>query len=172
MYDRMLCTLQCVKRLADDMLSRLCEYLNRHIIRDQILLDQRAEELILGIGSCRETDLDFLKTDLYEELEELYLLLQRHRNDEGLIAISQIHAAPYRCMVYIFFLSPLHAADGWHKILANILVVVHHNHFLLFSYILKASSRIACTRKKPPPEILSDLKRRKMTNLSRYHSYS
>ena len=142
MHDRMLCSLKCLKGLADDVFSRLCQHLNRHIVRNQILLNQSAEKLVLGIGSCREADLDLLETDLYEELEKLYLLLQRHRNDEGLIAIPQIHTAPYRCMIYIFLLGPLHAANRWHKILANILVVVHHNHFLLFSYILKASSRI------------------------------
>ena len=52
------------KGLADDVLSRLCQYLNRHIIRNQILLNQSAEELVLGLGSCREAHLDLLETDL------------------------------------------------------------------------------------------------------------
>ena len=60
----MLRTFQRFKGLADDMLSGLCQYLDRHVIRNQILLDQRAKKLILRLGSCREAHLDLLEIRL------------------------------------------------------------------------------------------------------------
>ena len=47
------------------MLSRLCQHLNRHIVRNHILLDQSTEKLIFCIRSCRETNLDLLETNIY-----------------------------------------------------------------------------------------------------------
>lgn len=72
----MLCTFQCFKCLTDDVLSRLSQHLDCDVIRNQILLDQRAKELILRVRSCREAYLDLLKSDLHQQFEKFYFLLQ------------------------------------------------------------------------------------------------
>jgi len=46
------------------MLSCLSQHLDRYILRDQILLDQRTEKLILCLRSSRKSNLDLFKTNL------------------------------------------------------------------------------------------------------------
>ena len=66
MYHRLLCTFQCFKCLADDMLSGLCQYLNGNIIRDQILFNECPKEMIFCLRCSREAYFDFFKTNLYQ----------------------------------------------------------------------------------------------------------
>ena len=61
------------------MLSCLSQHLDRYILRDQILLDQRTEKLILCLRSSRKSNLDLFKTNLYKKLEKFHFLLQAHR---------------------------------------------------------------------------------------------
>ena len=65
MDHRMRRTLNSFKCLLNNMLSCLSQYLNGHIIWDHILLNQRSHELVLGIGCCRESNLDLFKSDIY-----------------------------------------------------------------------------------------------------------
>ena len=43
------------------------------------MLRSGAKEFVLGLRCCREADLDLFETNLDEEFEEFYLLLQAHR---------------------------------------------------------------------------------------------
>ena len=54
-------TFDCLKGLADDVLSGLSQYLDGNILRDQVAVDQGTKEGILCLGSCRETNLDFFE---------------------------------------------------------------------------------------------------------------
>src|SRR5699024_9311920 len=74
----------------------------------------------------READLDLLEADFDEQLEKLQLLLQAHRDDERLVAIAQIDAAPYRRFVHILFLRPFHARLRRHEILSAVLFKSFH----------------------------------------------
>ena len=58
--------LQSLKGLADDMLSCLCQNLERNILRYHIALDQGAQELIFRLGCRGESDLDLLEADLHQ----------------------------------------------------------------------------------------------------------
>ena len=60
------CTLDCLEGLTDDMLSRLRQYLNGHILRDHVALDQSTDKIVLGVRGSRETYLDLLESDLYQ----------------------------------------------------------------------------------------------------------
>ncbi len=63
-------SLKGLKGLADNVLSGLGQYLDGHIVRNQILLNQGSEKCILCLGSRRKSYLDLLKTYLTQKLEE------------------------------------------------------------------------------------------------------
>ena len=75
MYDCVRRTFHRLKRLFDDMFSRLCQHLHGHVIRDHIPLDQRAHKVKFCLGSRRKSYFDLLKPDLYEHPEKLQLFL-------------------------------------------------------------------------------------------------
>ena len=108
--------LQRIKGLADDMLPGLGQHLNGHIIRNHVPLDQRPQELILRVGSRRETHLDLLKTDIHQHLKKFQLLFQAHGLDQGLVAVPQIHAAPHRRLLYNVPAHPVVGDFRGHKI--------------------------------------------------------
>ena len=108
------------------MLPRLGEHLDRHIVRDHVLLDQSAEKLILCLRCSRETDLDHFKSDVYEELEEFQFFIQAHGFDQRLVAVAQIHAAPDRRFVNSVFFHPVIARLGRHKISLFVFLPVFH----------------------------------------------
>ena len=56
-------SLYCFKCFLDDMFTCLSQYLYGHIVRNHILLDQSAHELIFCLGCCRKTDFDLFKSD-------------------------------------------------------------------------------------------------------------
>ena len=67
-----------LERLLDDMFPGLGQYLHRHIIRNHILLNQRAHELIFRLRGRRESHLNLLEANVHQHLEELQFLLQAH----------------------------------------------------------------------------------------------
>ena len=126
MHNDILCALNCLKCLLDDMLSRLCQNLDRHIIRNQILLDQCTAKLIFCLRCCRETDLDFLEAYTYQFFEKFKLFFQTHRNNQCLITITQIHAAPCRCLIDILLVYPVCALYRRHIIATLVMLKILH----------------------------------------------
>ena len=93
--------LRADKRLEgflDEVLARLHEHLDGHVVGDEALLDEQPVEGELSVRRGREADLDLLEAALHERLKQLELLRDVHRHCEGLIAIAQVHAAPERRM--------------------------------------------------------------------------
>ena len=120
------CSLYSFKCSLDDMLSCLCQYLDRYIIRNHVFFDQGSHKLIFCLGSSRESNLDLLKSNIYQHLEKLQLFIQTHRLDQCLISITQINAAPdWRC-VYIIFFHPVIFKFRRHKILSLVFFTVFH----------------------------------------------
>ena len=78
----------------DQILARLHEHLEPHVIRDAVLLDEPAVEGELGVGGRGEADLDLLEAALHERLKQLELLADVHRHGQRLVAVAQVHAAP------------------------------------------------------------------------------
>ena len=62
----------------------------------EVLLDERAHEVEVGLARGGEPDLDLAVAHLHEELEHPQLALRVHRLDEGLVAVAQVDAAPRR----------------------------------------------------------------------------
>ena len=55
MHDDVFRAADGLKRLADQVLARLHQHLNGHVVRDEVLFDQRAENFILRFRRGRET---------------------------------------------------------------------------------------------------------------------
>ena len=84
---------------GDQLGARLRQHLNRHVLGDQVLLDDLPHEGEIGVRGRREPDLDLLEAEAQQEIEHAALLLGPHRFDERLIAVAQIDRAPHRCLV-------------------------------------------------------------------------
>ena len=69
-------TLDGLEGAADDVVAALGQHLHGDIVGDHILLDEGAQELVLGLAGGREADLDLLEADPDQHLEELQLLFQ------------------------------------------------------------------------------------------------
>ena len=85
---------QALERAGDELRARLGEHLDGDIGRDQVLLDELAHEVELGLGRRREADLDLLEADPHEVLEHPQLAGGVHGLDQRLVAVAQVHAAP------------------------------------------------------------------------------
>ena len=126
MNDGVFRTAQSLKGLGNDMLSRLRQNLNGDVVGDHIVFDQRAAEFVFRLARRGETDLDLLEADLDEKLEEFELFLKAHRDDERLIAVAQVHAAPNRRLVEICFLRPVGGGLHGEKLFCVFFVSLHN----------------------------------------------
>ena len=131
MDDGVLDALECVERLANDVLARLREHLDRHVVRDEVVLDEAAQELILCIGGRGEADLDLLEADLEEHLVELELLIEAHRDDECLVAVTHIDTAPDGGMIRRVLLEPINVHRRRQEITLAVFLIVLHQTSLL-----------------------------------------
>ena len=124
------CALDGLERLADDVVTALGQHLHGHILGDAVAVNQRAQELVLGLAGGGETDLDFLKADFDQHIVKFKFFFQVHRHDQALVAIAQIHTAPGRGLLDMVFLGPLidMARFDRRRIVAYIVLgCVHHN---------------------------------------------
>ena len=108
---------QRFKGFGNDVFARLGEYLNGDIVRNQIPFDKGAAEFVFSLAGGREADLNFLKADADEIAEKFELFFKAHRNDERLVAVAKIHAAPDRRFVDAVFFHPFGIFDVCRKIL-------------------------------------------------------
>ena len=131
MENDVLCALDGLKRLFDEVFARLDKHLNGHVVRDVPALNERAQDLILRLRRGGEAHLNLLKADVHEHVEHLELFLQVHRVNERLIAVAQVNAAPdrglgdhlvrplavfklYGCKRHILFASFVHVKFSFH----------------------------------------------------------
>ena len=108
------------------MLAGLRQHLDCHVIRNHVLLDQCAQELIFCLGCSRKTDLDHFESDIHEHLEEFQFLIQTHWLDQSLVAVSQVNAAPDRSLVDRIFLHSVITGLRRHKICLFVFLPVFH----------------------------------------------
>src|SRR5262249_49215946 len=92
-------TLERLIRALDQLLTALREHLDGHVLGDEILVDELAHEVIVGLAGGWKTDFDLLEPHLHEHLKHAPLALDIHRVDERLVAVTQIHRAPQRCLL-------------------------------------------------------------------------
>ena len=78
----------------DEGVPGLGEHLDRDIVGDQVVVDEAAHEVEVGLTGAGEPDLDLLVAHANEQVEHDALALGAHRVDEGLVTVAQIHGAP------------------------------------------------------------------------------
>ena len=161
-----------IEGLFNNMGAGLGEHLDGDILRDQVVLDDGAQKLVLGLRGGGEAHLDLLKAHLQQQAVELQFLLQVHGGDEGLVAVPQVDAAPLGGLGEALLLHPVQAGFRGHVVSRAVLVVVFHGVGPFLSWwdgrgcgvLLEKGAE---TTKKPssPPE------ETKAKQLPRYHSY-
>ena len=94
MNDRLFRALQALEAGLDQVLARLGEHLDDHVVGDPVLPDQARDEIELGGTRARKADFDLLHAHLAEQLEEAGLLLGIHRVDQRLVAVAHVGRQP------------------------------------------------------------------------------
>ncbi len=85
-------------RPLDQFLTGLGQYLDGDVRGDVTALDQLTDEVEVRLARGGEADLDLLVAHLDQQREHLHLARGRHRVDQCLVAVSQVHAAPPGCV--------------------------------------------------------------------------
>ena len=99
MDDGVLRPLQTLDGAANEMFAGLRQHLYADVFGDAVFLDEPPGKVEFGLGSRGKAHLDLLEADLRQQVEQLELLLHVHGDGKGLVAVPQIHAAPYRGMI-------------------------------------------------------------------------
>jgi hypothetical protein len=76
--------------------SDLGEHLDRDVVGYQVVLDELADEVEVGLAGRREADLDLLVAHPDQQLEHPPLAVGCHRVDQRLVAVPQVDGAPAR----------------------------------------------------------------------------
>ena len=126
MYYCMRSPLDRLKGPFYDVFPRLCQHLDRHILRNHISFDQCTHELVFCLRCRREPDLNLFESHIHKQLEKLHLFIQAHGLDQRLVAIPQVYAAPGRRMVDIILFHPVITVYRRHKISPCVLFIILH----------------------------------------------
>ena len=80
----------------DQVLARLHQYLEPHIVGRAFFLDKPAIEGELCIGRGGKADFNLLEPAFYQRLKKFEFLAHVHGHRERLVAVAQVHTAPDR----------------------------------------------------------------------------
>ncbi len=96
MDDRLLGAAQRLEGALDQLVAGLGQHLDGDVVGDQVVLDELADEVEVGLAGGREADLDLLVAHPDQQLEHPPLAVGRHRVDQRLVAVAQVDRAPAR----------------------------------------------------------------------------
>ena len=85
-----------LERALDQFRAALGQHLDRDIIGDRAGLDDRANEVEVGLRGGGKGDLDLLEPHVRQQPEHAVLAFDAHRLDQRLIAVAEVDRAPYR----------------------------------------------------------------------------
>src|SRR3954465_2890970 len=85
---------EALEGTLDELFAALRQHLDPDVRGDQVLFNELADEVEIGLRGSRKPDLDFLETDPEQHVPEPPLALGIHGIDERLIAVAQVDAAP------------------------------------------------------------------------------
>ena len=80
-----------------------------------------------------------VRADLDKCLEKFKLLIEAHGDNQCLVAVAQIDAAPLRCMIDIGFFRPAHGRILYVKILSVVLLIIFHDSSAFPKYCVKSA---------------------------------
>ena len=87
-------TVDAFKSAADQIFAALHEYLDGHVIRDQIMIDQMSAEIKIRLAGGGKANFDFLEAHFNQRIPHADFAVGAHGFDEALVTIAQIHATP------------------------------------------------------------------------------
>ena len=99
MDDDLLRALHRLERALDQLGAALGQHLDRHALRNVAGLDDRADEVEIGLRRRGKGDLDLLEAHVHEQPEHAVLAIDAHRLDQRLVAVAQVDGAPDRGLV-------------------------------------------------------------------------
>ena len=144
----------------DEVVTRLGEYLDGHVVGDGPLFDEAANEVEVGLARAGEPHLDFLIAHLDQQIEHDPLALGTHRIDERLVAVAQVNRAPARRFGDVLVrprpVRQLHVdlVAEWlvavHRHGAGLLGVLHDCSFLTCASARERSGRDGTPRREEP----------------------
>jgi hypothetical protein len=88
------CADQRLHRPLDQLVPRLGEHGDLHVIGDEMAFDETADEVEIGLAGRREADLDLLVAHPYQQVEHGPLAGRAHRVDQCLVAVPQVGGQP------------------------------------------------------------------------------
>jgi hypothetical protein len=94
--DRLPGAAQGLEGPLDQLVPRLGQHLDGDVVGDQVVLDELADEVEVGLAGGGEADLDLLVTHPDQQLEHAPLAVGGHRVDQGLVAVAEVDRAPAR----------------------------------------------------------------------------
>ena len=94
MDDGLVHAFQRFEGAVDQVIARLRERCDGHVVGDLILVDQPAHEVVVRLTGRGKADHDFLDADIHQQLPQPLLLFDRHRLEQGLVAVAQVFAHP------------------------------------------------------------------------------
>ena len=95
-HDHPFCAGQALEGPLDQLVARLGQHLDGDVGRDEVFLDQHADEVEIRLRRGREPDLDLLEAHSHQQLEQPALPGHVHGVDQGLVAVAEVDAAPGR----------------------------------------------------------------------------
>jgi hypothetical protein len=90
------CALQRLEGACDEVVARLRQHLDRHVVGNAVFLDQLAHEVEFDLRRGGKADFDFLEADGHQRLEHAHLAGDVHGLDQRLVAITQVGRQPDR----------------------------------------------------------------------------
>ena len=97
--DDLLRALDRLECALDQLGAALGQDLDSDVVRNRAALDDRADEIEVGLRGGGKGDLDLLEPHAGQELEHAVLAFDAHRLDQRLIAVAEIDRAPDRRLV-------------------------------------------------------------------------
>src|SRR5208282_3533238 len=94
--DDLLRALHGLERALDQLRAALGQHLDRNVVRNGAVLDNRADEVELGLRGGGKGDFDLLEAHAGEQAEHAVLAIDAHRLDQRLVAVAQVDRAPDR----------------------------------------------------------------------------
>ena len=95
-HDGLLGAAQRLVGPLDQVVAGLGQHLDGDVIGDQVVPDELADEVEVGLAGRGEPDLDLLVAHGHEQVEHPALALRAHRVDQRLVAVAQVDGAPAR----------------------------------------------------------------------------
>ena len=96
MHDGPLRAVDRLVRALDQLGPGLGQHRDRHVVGDQLLVDECADEIEVRLRRRREADLDLLDAERDEKVEEPPFPAGIHRVHERLVPVAKIGRAPDR----------------------------------------------------------------------------